>query len=298
MRKILITGATGKIGMRFIANLSKSLEDWHIVIDTRNPASDKVKFIQKLSPFPVEAITLNLKEKTKVEALNNLTDLFVIAPFSTQMDKWHQDLIDLLQYNALSPKTIKVSVTGAKNPKEYTETGQVPGQHWLGEQMLRDTGWQTVSIRPNIFMQHFMMNTGLYSKGDHAFYLPFENTKVSWIDCHDISYCAHVLFSNSEKFEKYNHKAFELSGQTTVSPEEMQIALSLLKGKEVKHYATFEEFTKHCEDLGISDGIKHFYKEAGEGWFSVVNTSEFEDITGFKPNNFAQFLLENQEWFK
>ena len=57
MRKILITGATGKIGMRFISHLAGALTPWHIVIDTRNPTGDKVQLIRHMCPHPVEAIT-------------------------------------------------------------------------------------------------------------------------------------------------------------------------------------------------------------------------------------------------
>lgn len=298
MKTILITGATGKIGTHFINLLARSLNDWQIIIDTRNPKSAAVHFLKKISPHPIEAITLNEQTVKKLKALKQLTDLFVIAPFSPHIDKWHENLIQLLQQNKVKPSVVKVSVTGAKNPDEHAEVGQVPGQHWKGEQLLRDTGWATVSIRPNIFMQHFMMNTGLYVKGDNTFYLPYEKGKVSWLDCRDIAYCAYHLFEDEDKMSQYTSKSFELSGPVAIAPKEMQEMLSLFKKEAVKHVASMKLFEERCASLGISDRAKHFYQEAGEGWFSEVNTSDFKDITGTRPTNFAQFLYENQDWFK
>jgi uncharacterized protein YbjT (DUF2867 family) len=297
MRKILITGATGKVGSEFISLLSSTKEDWQVVIDTRNPKSQKVEFLGNLSRHPITPITLG-GGSSEQKALSGLTDIFVIAQVSENMANWHHQLIDTIGRYASSPNIVKVSVTGAKNPIENPETGMVPGQHWLGEQIIRDTEWPNVCIRPNIFMQHFMMNTGLYIARDDKFYLPFSSTGVSWLDCTDIALCAYHLFSDEQKFKAYHSKAFELSGQTSITPEEMQEVLSNFLGKSVQHYSSIEDFEKRCSSLGISDWAKHFYQEASGGWFSTVHTEDFKQITGQSPKNFAQFILANQYWFK
>lgn len=296
MRKILITGATGKIGSELISLLSTSKEDWQIVVDTRNPNSQRVSFLRKLSRHPIIALTLNDKLFNQ-KALDDLTDVFVIAQVSEHMAEWHKNLMDLIRNHASSPNIIKVSVTGAKNPTENPETGMVPGQHWKGEQIIRDTGWTNVSIRPNIFMQHFMMNTGLHSKGAKEIFLPFSETSISWLDCNDIALCAFHLFTKKHKMESYNSKAFELTGQNAISPEEMSETLSFFLNEKVKHHSSIESFENRCLELGISDWAKHFYKEASEGWFSAVSTDDFLSITGRLPRNFSQFVLSNQGWF-
>ena len=58
-----------------------------------------------------------------------------------------------------------------------------------------------------------------------------------------------------------------------------------------------QAFEQRCAELAIKDNIKHFYKEAGEGWFSHIETKAFRDITAKLPKSFAEFALQNRYWF-
>jgi uncharacterized protein YbjT (DUF2867 family) len=297
---ILVTAATGKIGSALVSLLASSASQPVVRVATRNPESSSALLLKALNPDTVQPVLFNEDEPVTVkQACEGVTKLGIIAPFTPDMQAWHKNVMELAQANGNLDYIVKVSVTGARSPESDPPPGRVPLNHWLGEEAIRQTGVANTVIRPTIFMQHFMMTQGLYVRGNDKFYLPTGTAKVAWLDCRDIAMMMAKLlgFSPAQRVP-YEGQAYELTGASGVTAQEMSDILSWASGRKISHVDGEDAFVERCKELGVPDTAKHFYKEAKDGWFAKTDYEAFVKITGRYPNSFAKFAFDNAAYFQ
>ena len=295
MGTFLITGGTGRIGTAFThAMVAKG----HTVrLGTRSPQGISARIRQAFGPGLVEPIAMSIDDPESINrAFQGCEGALLVAPFG-EMDKWHAVMSQAAKKAQLQ-HLIKVSVTGARGPDSNPPPGRIPSMHWAGEEHVRASGVPYTMIRPTIFAQHFLgLSPALFSQGDSRIHLPTGSTRVAFLDCRDIGICAAELLSSLTLRTQFAGKAFELTGSTPISAQEIAKLLSQIAGRSIEHIDGVEAFSKHAQMLNVPDLIKGIYIEASEGWFSEVHDQEFQEIVGRHTTSFAKFAYDHRFFF-
>jgi uncharacterized protein YbjT (DUF2867 family) len=295
----LVTGGTGKIGAAFVASLAVDARAPLVRVATRDPAGKGAALLAALNPEAVRPVVFDVdRPDTMRAAFDGVTKLFVIAPFLSDMAAWHEKVALAAKAAGSVAYVVKVSVTGARGPEGDTPPGRIPLSHWQGEEAIRRAGLTATMIRPTIFMQHFMMGTGLYTSRDDRFYLPTGAARVAWVDCRDIATMAVALLSAPPEVRApYQGGAYELTGPRAHTGAELAEILSLVARRSIAHVDGVEAFRARCRELGRSDAPKGIYSEAAGGWFGTVEHEAFTRITGRTTTPFAKFALDHVAHF-
>jgi uncharacterized protein YbjT (DUF2867 family) len=295
---ILVTGGTGNIGTAFVAHLAQAARAPRVRVASRDHRSKASALVRALNPETVTPVAFDVDDAESMRtALAGVTKLFVIAPFVSDMAAWHEKVAAAAKHAGSIELVVKSSVTGATGPDTKPPPTAVPLGHWQGEEAFR-RAFPTIAIRPNIYMQHFLTVPGLYVARATRFFLPTGAGRISWLDARDIAaLAAAFLLAPPDARKAHEGKAYELSGPTAPTAAEVAATLSLVAGREVQHVDGAEAFSARCKELGVDDGAKHFYGQAGEGWFSKVDDDIFVNTLGRHTTPFAKFAIDNRAYF-
>jgi uncharacterized protein YbjT (DUF2867 family) len=295
---ILVTGGTGNIGSAFVAILAADARAERIRVASRDHRSAGASLVRALNPETVTPVAFDADvPDTMRAAFDGVTKLFVIAPFLPDMAAWHEKVAAAARAAGSVEFVVKSSVTGARGPGEDPQPGAVPLGHWRGEEAFRAVLPTTV-LRPNIFMQHFLTVPGLYTARADRFYLPTGTARVSWLDARDIAAAAAALVLAAPADRKpHEGRSYELSGPRAHTAAEIAEIVSLVARRRVTHVDGVEVFTARCKELGVSDAAKHFYGEAGGGWFAKVDDDILVKLLGRHATSFAKFAIDSAAHF-
>ncbi|HEY1954063.1 MAG TPA: NmrA family NAD(P)-binding protein [Polyangiaceae bacterium] len=292
---ILVTGGTGNIGTAFVAALAADARAPRVRVASRDHRSKGAALVRALNPETITPVAFDVDDAESMRAaLDGVTKLFVIAPFVSDMAAWHDKIAAAAKRAGLVALVVKASVTGACGPDTKPPPSAVPLGHWLGEEAFRRS-FPTIAIRPNIYMQHFLTQPGLYVPRAERFYLPIGNARVSWLDARDIAALAAAFLLGAD--DGHAGKSYELSGPTAPTAAEIAGVLSLVAQREVRHVDGGDAFSARCKELGIPDTAKHFYGQAGEGWFAKVDDGIFVRVLGRHATSFAKFAIDHRANF-
>ena len=291
--RVIVFGATGRIGTEMVKLLAGDLRCAEVRALTRDPNGPAATHLEYLGP-KVTAFKFDLNDLQ--EACADATDAFIVAPVFDDMEAWHTAVATALTAAGVG-HAVKVSVTGARSPDTDPPPGRLPSLHWAGEEALRRSGVQTTVIRPTIFMQHFEMGTGLYERGDDKFYLPTGDAGVAFLDCRDIAAMGKALLMDPHT-EQHRGGTYELTGPAAITGADIARVLTALTGRRVAHVDGQVAFEEHCAALGKPDWAKNIYAEAAGGWFAKTETAAFEAVVGRRPNAFAVWSDDRELWFQ
>ena len=291
---ILVTGGTGNIGTAFVAALAADARAPRVRVASRDHRSKGAELVRALNPETITPVAFDVDDAESMRAaLSGVNKLFVIAPFVPDMAAWHEKVAAAAKGTRIE-LVVKASVTGACGPDHDPPPSAVPLGHWRGEEAFRKS-FPTIAIRPNIYMQHFLTQPGLYVPRADRFFLPTGNARVSWLDARDIGALAAAFVLAGH--EGHVGKAYELSGPTAPTAAEIAKVLSLVARREVRHVDGGDAFSARCKELGIPDGAKHFYGQAGEGWFAKVDDEIFVRVLGRHATSFTKFAIDHRAHF-
>lgn len=295
----LVTGATGHIGTALVHLLASQADQPLIRVATRQVESASALLLHAMNPLTVQPVYFDVaKPDSLLAACAGVTKLCIIAPFVPDMADWHTAVMEAVAAAGTCKYVVKISVTGARSPDSDPPPGRIPLAHWQGEEAVRRSGIPSTMIRPTIFMQHFLMMPGLYTRGDDRFYLPTGSAKIAFLDCRDIAtFAAHILRLTSTERGPYQNQSFELTGPTAVTAQEIAATLSWAAERTIEHVDGEAAFVEHCQSLGVGDGLKAVYAEASEGWFAQVEYQAFKQLTGHLPTSFAKFGYDHAFYF-
>lgn len=296
MTTILVTAGTGKIGTEFAQLCAGHPQRPTLRFATRDPRSRRAELLRRLAPDRIDPVAFDDSDPGSLAAaMDGVDAIMLIPPFVPDMAEWHARMAAAAKKAGVS-YIVKVSVTGAREPEG--EPQSIPERHGAGEKAIRDGGVPFTAIRPTIFAQHFMMSPGLYVAGDDRFYLPTGSGRIAFLDCRDIAALGLALIA-ADADERATHvgKAYELTGSMAVTAADIAAILSAVAEREITHVDGEEAFVARCAELGVPDGLKAVYREAGEGWFGKVDIGPFMSLVGRAPRSFVHFALDHAAHF-
>lgn len=220
MTKVLITGATGNIGMEVIRALQLIDHQLDLFAGVRDMSLDK----GKLSNFQISLIAFDFTDfKTHDTALNSCDILFLLRPPQiSDVEKYFKPLIESCKNKAVR-HIVFLSVQGVEKSKI------IP--HHKIEKLIVDSKIAYTFLRPAYFMQNFTTTLRNDLLKNRRIYLPAANAKFTLVDVRDIGAVSAKILAN---ISQHQNKSYELTSEEKLSFGEMALKLSSILGVEIQ----------------------------------------------------------------
>lgn len=289
MSNILITGATGNIGLEVIRFLSKMNASNKIIAGVRN--IEKAKKVFKNYPT-LDYVPFDFENLDTFDtALTGIEKIFLLRPpHISDVDKYFRPLISMIKKKNIN-EIVFLSVQGAE------KSTVIP--HNKIERLIQEAKLNYIFLRPSYFMQNLTTTLIQDIKTKRAIILPSGQAKFNWVDVENIGEVAAILL---DKFEAYKNQAYEITGLENENFEKVtllinQVIKNPIRFRNVNPFSFF--WIKKRE--GMPTGLimvmilLHFLPRFQE----APRISDFyERLTGKKPTDLEAFIKREKELFE
>lgn len=285
MANILITGATGNVGIEVLTAIKKLNYPVELFAGVRDTKSGEVK----LANFKVNLISFDFTDSvTFKNTFQNIDILFLLRP--PQISDVNKYFVPLIK--AVKQSTIKHIVFLSHQGVEKSKI--IP--HHKIEKLIVESKIPYTFLRPAYFMQNFTTTLHDDLINNHSIYLPAGDARFTVINTTDIgAVTAKVLI------EPQNHinKSYELTNNETLTFAEMAAKISNGIGKTI----TFVSpnllqfyFTKRKEKMPtmliLVMIMLHYFPRFQT---TPKTTAWVKIITGNEPKTFDEFVGSNRK---
>lgn len=288
MKRILITGATGNIGMEVIHYLQELSSADEVIAAVRKAENAKEEF--KDSPnlrfrrFDFE------NAATFAAAFHQIDVLFLLRPPQlSEVDKIFRPLLKAAKESGIN-KLVFLSVQGAEQSKV------IP--HNKIERLIQELQFNYVFVRPSYFMQN-LTTTLLPDIVKHkSITLPAGDAKFNWVDVKNIGEGSAKLILD---FKTYQNQAYEITGTENKSFAEVTKLMTEVMGERIRfininplsfYFKKRKEGVKRGFALVMA--ILHFLPR----FQSAPAVSEnYRKLTGKQPTTLRAFIQREQGKF-
>lgn len=295
MSNILITGATGNVGMEVVKYLFKLVttkgveEPNKIIVGVRDIDKSKVVF----KDYPnLGLVHFDFEDQVTFDkALIGIDRVFLLRPpHISNIDKYFKPLIKAIKRNGIN-EVVFLSVQGAEKSKV------IP--HNKIERLIIEEGIDYIFLRPSYFMQNLTTTLIGDIRTKREIILPSGKAKFNWIDIENIGEAAAILI---DRFIEYKNQAFEITGLENENFEKV----TLLINQSIQNPITYRNvnplrFYKMKRKEGMVKGmiivmiflhfLPRFQKEPAISNF-------YDQLTGKKPTNLKTFIEREKAKFK
>jgi uncharacterized protein YbjT (DUF2867 family) len=282
-QKILVTGATGKIGSFLVDKLAALGARMRVLVRSREQA-------ESFAARRIETVLGDFSQKeTLPPALEGVEKLFLLSAASPRQVEWQGNMVKAAQRAGVQ-HIVKLSAGSARPDMPHLPL-PIKRWHYETEQEIRHSGVQYTFLRPNCFMQN-SLNWQRTIREQGLFYMPVGDAKVSQIDARDIAAVGAAVLTGTG----YQSQTYEITGSEAITFEEVAEHLSAALGKKVRYARTsFAESRQHMVEQGmeewLADAVTQTYRFMSEGGGEHV-TNAVSEITGNEPLTFAQFAKD------
>lgn len=285
MPKVLVTGATGNVGIEVLKALKKLDHQLEIIAGVRNIESDN----EKLADFNVSKVAFDfINIETFLPALQGIDVLFLLRPPQiADVKKYFAPLIDAAK-NASVKHIVFLSVQGVENSKI------IP--HHKIEKLIVESKIPFTFLRPAYFVQNFTTTLHNDLVQNNRIYLPAGNAKFTIIDTSDIGTVTAKILT-----EPQNHinRSYDLTNKETLTFKEMAEKISKGIGKTIQFFSpNLLQFflTKRKENLPtmliLVMIMLHYLPRFQK---TPPTTNWVKTITGQEPKSFEEFVRNNEK---
>jgi uncharacterized protein YbjT (DUF2867 family) len=284
VKKILITGATGNVGLSVIESLTRLNGEYEIVAGLR----DLTKLQTKAQLKKVSLVHFDFEDVGSFSgALNSCDAMFLLRPPQlANVDQIFKPLIDAAKACGVT-HIVFLSVQGAE------KSTLIP--HNKIEHLIVDSGLGFTFLRPAYFMQNFS-TTLKKDIHNREIYLPCGNAEFALVDVRDVGDVAAIVLSNPDK---YNKAKLDLTCRKILSFTQIANTLSkILQVVVIFRSPNLLSFfiRKKREGVAISFILVllmlHFFPR----FLSPPKTTNtLQEITGRPPREFEDYVRDNKD---
>jgi uncharacterized protein YbjT (DUF2867 family) len=221
MKRILVTGATGNIGLEVVHYLNALNFDSEILAAVRN--IEKAKKTFKNYPDLLYRQFDFENENTYSIAFDQIDILFLLRPpHISDIEKIFRPLLNSARKNGIN-KVVFLSVQGAE------KSNVIP--HNKIERLIQELHFEYIYVRPSYFMQNLTTNLLPEIVEKRSITLPSGKAKFNWIDVKNIGEATANLVLN---FERYHNQAFEVTGAENKNFGEVTSLMSNILGIKIQ----------------------------------------------------------------
>ena len=289
MKRILITGATGNIGLEVVHYLRKISANSEILAAVRD--IEKAKKIFKKHPLLHYRKFDFENNRTFPKAFDQVDILFLMRPpHISNVEEVFRPLLHAAKKYGIN-KVIFISVHGVEKSKV------IP--HNQIEQLVKTLQFDYIFVRPSYFMQNLTTTLLPEILKKRSITLPSGKAKFNWIDVRNVGEASvHLL----EHFEKNQNKVFEITGSENKNFGEVVNLLTKITGQQIRFKSI--------------NPISFYFKKKKEGaksGFALVVTilhflprlqaepkisDHYQKLTGKVPTTLAEFIEREKEKLK
>jgi len=286
MKRILVTGATGNIGLEAVHYLSQINSASAIFAAVRN--IDKAKKTFKKYP-DLHYRKFDFENKsTHSKAFDQIDILFLLRPpHISDINEVFRPMLNLAKENGIS-KVVFLSVQGAEKSKV------IP--HNKIEQLIEELQINYIFVRPGYFMQNLTTTLLPEIINNKTITLPSGKAKFNWIDVKNVGEAVAILIT---KFENYQNRAYEITGTENKDFEEVADLLTDITGERIRFNSINPisfYFRKKKERLksgfALVMTILHFLPRLQA---EPEISSDYQKLTGKVPNTLHEFIEREKE---
>lgn len=286
MKRILVTGATGNIGLEVISYLKDLGSDCEIIAAVRNPEKAKKKFTN----FPnLSFRQFDFENANTFSAVFDQIDiLFLLRPPQlSNVEKVFRPLLNSAKQNGIK-KVVFLSVQGAEKSRV------IP--HNKIETLIQGLQFNYIFVRPSYFMQNLTTTLLAEIVNRRSITLPSGKAKFNWIDVKNIGEATAILIS---KFDNYQNQSYEITGIENKNFGEVARLMSEVIGESINY-----------RSIGP---LNFYFRKKIEGYksgFAIVMTilhflprfqrtpqisDNYQKLTGKIPTTLQEFMEREKE---
>jgi len=282
---ILVTGATGHVGSDLVRLLAEAGTPARALIHSPHKAAP----IQRLG---LETALGDFEQPDTLDAaMAGCDQLFLLSPPSPRQPEQERSVIDAAKRAGVS-HVVKQSVPGADPDSELA----FARWHAQIEQYLAQSGLAHTLLRPNYFMQNFLMSAQPVADQGTLYGMTGEG-RVSYIDTRDIAAVAAQVLASPE----HQGTSYMLTGSEALTAAEVAERLSAAAGRKVGYVDVGPDgFRQALAGVGLpgwlADAVVagNALLAAGRG---AGVTGEVARLTGRPPRTFGQFAADHRAAF-
>jgi uncharacterized protein YbjT (DUF2867 family) len=282
VKRVLVTGATGKIGSRMIPRLASRPD---IAVRALVRSREKAELLVAAG---AELAFGSFEERGSVLFAMQEVDTLVLITAAGPAAADHAGVALAAAREAGVRKIVRVSVFNAARggPADVTR------QHGHTDAQIRSSGLTYTILRPPFFMQNLCFLAARSIAKEGRLYFGTGDGRLSLIDLRDVVDCAEeVVVSDAS-----NNKTFTLTGPESISFHDVAERLSMIMGRTVRYVPVSPEVVEQSiRAMGRGDWYARVMRDLcraySENWGDVV-TGDVALITGHRPRSVDVFACE------
>jgi len=284
--KILISGATGNVGIELTKGLAASDTPFRALVRNVNNSGSLKNLPQ------AEIINGDLADESRlVTAMQGIEKAFLLSNSSEQAEHLQLTFVKAAQRAGVK-HIVKLSQFAADehSPVRFLR------YHARVENRIRELGFSYTFLRPNLFMQGLLAFKDSIKK-DGMFYASIGNAAISAVDVRNISAVAtHVLTETG-----HENKIYNITGGEAITHYQMADILSHVLGRKVSFVnVTPDQMQQALKATGFPEwqaaGLIEDYAHYARGE-AATTYDTVTDVTNVSPVSFEQFAEDYKEIF-
>jgi uncharacterized protein YbjT (DUF2867 family) len=286
MKRILVTGATGNIGLEVIHYLSEINSDVEIVAAVRNIEKAKKKIINyphiQYRAFDFE------NDHTFSDAFKRVDILFLLRPpHISDVEQIFRPLLNSAKEFGIN-KVVFLSVQGAEKSKV------IP--HNKIERLVQALQFEYIFVRPSYFMQNLTTTLLPEILKKRSITLPSGKAKFNWVDVKNIGEATAQLIT---KFQNYRNKAYDITGEENKNFSQVASLMTQITGEQIRFKSInpisfyFRKKTEGAKSgLAMVMTILHFLPRLQA---EPKISDNYQKLTGKVPTTLQEFIKREKE---
>ncbi|MBC3786630.1 SDR family oxidoreductase [Spirosoma utsteinense] len=283
--RILITGASGNVGLETIRELMKHSrkQEFEVIAGIRDTIQPGTKPEWTVQPDGFVTLDFTKADTFRGALLGVSRVLLVRPPQLADVDVYFKPFIEAMKQAGVR-QVVFLSLQGVEN-------NPVTPHHKI-EKILVEANLPFTFLRPSFFMQNLSTIHRDEIRRQNEIFVPAGNGRTSFVDVRDIGAVAALALTSSTTEHLY--KGYELTGSEALTYSEVARTLTTVLGRQITYRNpsmlrfVWRKWVKEKNPLGFTLVMLALYTVSKLGKAAKL-TNETSRLLGRAPITFRQF---------